>query len=105
MGWNIEYLPEAVEDLAGLDRSQRMLVLKAIQKVSQNPLPNTEGGFGKPLGSHNGINLTGYMKIKLLSQGLRVVYRLIREGEIMRVIVISVRDDGTVYRLARERIK
>ena len=46
--WKIEYLREAVEDLKKLDHSQRLQVVKAIDKVSENPLPQAEGGFGKP---------------------------------------------------------
>jgi mRNA interferase RelE/StbE len=41
---------EAVEDLKKLDNSQRVQVIKAIEKVSKNPLPQSEGGFGKVLG-------------------------------------------------------
>ena len=42
MSWKVEYLPEAEKDLKGLDGSQRNLVLKAIKKVQQNPLPVDE---------------------------------------------------------------
>ena len=52
MSWKVEYLPEAEKDLKGLDGSQRNLVLKAIKKVQQNPLPVDENGYGKPLGNH-----------------------------------------------------
>ena len=103
--WAIEYTKEAVADLKALDRTLQLLVLKAIEKVSANPLPNSEGGYGKPLGNHLSSKLAGYMKIKLLKAGLRVVYGLVREGSIMRIIIISVRDDETVYKLAQERIK
>lgn len=103
--WSIEYIPEALEDLKSLDKGQRLQVLKAIEKVSANPLPNTEGGLGKPLGSHSGNNLTGYLKIKLLRLGLRVVYKVVRENNVMRIIIISVRDDEAVYKMAKERIK
>jgi mRNA interferase RelE/StbE len=73
MNWTVEYKMEAQKDLEGLDRSQQMQVLKAIRKVSVNPLPQSEGGLGKPLGNKNNNNLTGYFKIKLRSLGLRVV--------------------------------
>ena len=45
MNWKVEYLPEAEKDLKGLDGSQRNLVLKAIKKVQQNPLPVDEQGY------------------------------------------------------------
>ena len=101
--WQVEYLKEAVEDLKGLDHSQRLHVLKAIDKVSVNPLPQSEGGYGKSLGNRNSTKLAGYLKIKLKSLGLRVVYRLVREKEAMKVIVVSARADEEVYLLAQKR--
>lgn len=105
MKWKIEYLEDARNDLKSLDNSQRIQVLKAIDKVSQNPIPNIEGGYGKPLGNKSNTNLTGYLKIKLLKLGIRVVYGLIKENGIMKIIVISVREDETVYQIAVDRIK
>ena len=76
MNWKLEYLPEAEKDLKDLNGSQRILVLKAIKKVQQNPLPVAEQGYGKPLGNHSSTNLAGLLKIKLRSAGLRIVYQL-----------------------------
>lgn len=101
--WQVEYFKEAVEDLKRLDYSQRLQVLKAIDKVSSNPLPQTEGGYGKPLGNRNNTKLAGYLKIKLKKLGLRVVYKLVRENDVMKVIVISARVDDEVYLMARKR--
>ena len=39
MNWSIKYMPEAEADFAALDGSQKILVRKAIKKVSANPLP------------------------------------------------------------------
>ena len=103
--WSVTYAKEAVNDLKSLDRSQQLQVLKAIKKVSENPLPNSEGGYGKPLGNNLTSKLTGYLKIKLVKVGLRVVYTLVRTENTMRIIIISVRDDDTVYKMAQERIK
>lgn len=41
MNWEILFHEEAIEDLKKLQSSVRKEVLKGIQKVSQNPLPNT----------------------------------------------------------------
>lgn len=49
MNWTIAFLPEAFEDLVKLDGSVKSQVLKTLQKVSQNPLPDYQGGYGKPL--------------------------------------------------------
>jgi mRNA interferase RelE/StbE len=105
MTWVIEYIKAAADDLKNLDHSQQIQVIKAIKKVSANPLPVTKGGYGKPLGSHLSGNLTGYLKIKLLKLGLRVVYRLVEDQEIMRIIIISVREDQKVYKMIQDRIK
>jgi mRNA interferase RelE/StbE len=104
VNFGIEYTDEAKADIKTLDGSQRKQVLKAMSKVSSNPLPFSEGGYGKPLGNKNGNNLTGYLKIKLRQLGIRVVYKLIREQETMKVIVVSVREDNAVYQIAADRI-
>ena len=93
MSWNVKYLPEAQDDFRKLDGSQKILVRKAIQKVCQNPLPETEGGYGKLLGNKSSTNLTGFLEIKLRGAGLRIGYQLIRQGDYMLVIVIGVRED------------
>lgn len=104
MSWQIEYLPEAVKDLKGLAGNQQLLVAKALKKVSQNPLPENEGGYGKPLGNHNETKLSGLLKIKLKSAGLRIVYQLIRTETEMRIIVIGARADDEVYQTAQKRV-
>lgn len=99
--WQIDYLPEAAADFDSLDHSQQLLVSTAIDKVSKNPLPQAEGGYGKPLRSP----LTGLLKIKLRGAGLRVVYKLERPNSCMLIVVISIRDDDVVYDLAAKRNK
>ena len=103
--WRVVTNEDVEADLRALDGSQRKEVLQSIKKVSMNPLPVSEGGYGKPLGNKNGINLTGCLKIKLLRLGIRVVYRLKRSEHDMQLIVVSVRNENTVYRAAAERLK
>lgn len=45
MRWKIEYTKEAFNDLNALDNTQQIQVIKTIKKVSENPLPKTEGGY------------------------------------------------------------
>jgi len=104
MTWKIEYIKEAQRDLQKLDPYKCRMILKAIEKTAERPLPPPDG-IGKPLGHHASSNLTGYYKIKLRDLGYRVVYSLIREGNVMKVIVISIRDDEAVYREAEKRIE
>ena len=104
MSWKVEYLPEAEKDLKGLDGSQRNLVLKAIKKVQQNPLPVDENGYGN-LSAIIAAPAFRFNEIKLRSAGLRIVYQLRRTETSMMIIVIGVRADEEVYELAQKRIR
>ena len=103
MIWSVEFLEEAEKDMKKLDHSVQIQVLKGIRKVSKNPLSAEEGGYGKPLGNKSGINLTNLMKIKFRDLGIRVVYKIERIDEVMRIIVISARKDEQVYKEAAKR--
>ena len=81
MTWQIEFLEEATNDLKKLDHSSQIQVLKGIRKVSQNPLPNFQGGYGKPLGNKS-------------------VYKLEKTETTMKIIVISARTDEQAYKEA-----
>ena len=102
MKWTVEYIKEAQKDLRKLDPYVRKLVLKAIDKTAERPLPPPDG-IGKLLGNHASSKLSGFYKIKLKNLGYRVVYDLVREGS--KIIIISVRDDEAVYKEAEHRIQ
>lgn len=95
MIWGIEFLEEAEKDMKKLDNSVRIQVMKGIKKVSSNPLPAEEGGYGK--------NLTNLMKIKFRDLGVRVVYKVERVDTVMKIIVVSARTDEQVYNEAVKR--
>ena len=101
--WALSFLPEAADDLGSLDASVRIRVLKAIEKVLTDPLPQFEGGLGKPLGKKRTYDLSGLLKIKLKADGIRVVYKLVRENDEMRIVIVGVRSDEEVYREASRR--
>ena len=105
MSWELIYLPEAEKDFNNLVFRQQVVIDKAIKQVKENPLPQDEGIYGKHLGHKRGSNLTGYLKIKLKGEELRVVYKLIRTESKMLVIVIGIREDEEVYEIAERRIK
>ena len=102
--WNIVYGADVDEDMANLDGSVRPQVLSAIRKVSQNPLPKREGGYGTELGNKDGLNLTGCLKIKLRKAGIRVVYTLERTEQDMKIVIVGIRADLDVYRRAVQRL-
>ena len=105
MNYAYWYSDEAKKDLNNFNKAQIAQIETAIIKVSANPLPQNEGGYGKPLGNKFGNNLTGLCKIVLKKMGIRVVYKLIRTETIMRIIVIAARADEEVYDIAAKRSK
>lgn len=105
MIYEVQYLPQALKDLYKLDRSQQERVIKAIKKVSMNPLPNYEGGLGKPLGVRGNSKLTGFLKIKLKKDGIRIIYKLIKINSVMYIVVIGARSNDQVYKEANKRKK
>ena len=104
MNWEVDYLPEARKDIKNLDRSKQIIVNMAIKKVKSNPLPQAEGGYGKPLGNKHGVNLTTLLKIKLRGEGLRIVYKLVRTETSMLIVVVGAREDEEVYEFAQRRL-
>ena len=100
MSWLVKFLPEAEKDFRNLTRTQQIIVRKAIAKVQENPLPQSEGGYGKPLGHKRGLDLTNLLKIKLRGAGIRVVYKLVKTESQMVVIVVGVREDEKAYEAA-----
>ncbi|MDR0918701.1 MAG: type II toxin-antitoxin system RelE/ParE family toxin [Oscillospiraceae bacterium] len=104
MNWEIIYLPEADEDLLKLDNSLRKRVKKTIINAQDKPLPISEGGKGKPLGNKFNINLTSLLELKLRGIGIRVVYKLEKVENIMKIIVIGARADEEVFIEAKKRI-
>ena len=101
--WIDVYTKEAKRDLDKLKEPRATRARKLIAKVKQNPLPFTEGGYGKPLGNKRDNDLSGLLKAKLRGDGIRVVYKLERTEHLMKIIVIGVRDDMEVYKEAARR--
>ena len=64
MSWQVEWLEEAAKDMRRLGKAEQKQVLKGIAKVSENPLPSSQGGYGKPLRNANRAHLAGLCKIK-----------------------------------------
>lgn len=101
--WKIKFSLEAENDIKRIDNSLKSQIYAGIKKVSMNPLPNTEGGYGKPLGNIDGTDLTVFFKIKYRGIGIRVVYTIVRKSEVMNIIVVSTRSDNYSYKLAEKR--
>lgn len=104
MKWTVELIKEAQKDLKRLDPYNQKIILKAISKTAERPLPPPDG-VGKPLGNHASANLSRFYKIKLRDLGYRVVYSLEIKDGVMKIIIISVRADEEVYKEAEKRIQ
>ena len=102
--WKYVFTDDCKRDLKKLSGNQKQIVIKAIDKIAANPLPFTEGGYGKPLGNKNGINLSGLYEVKLRGQNLRVIYKLEKDRMLMVNIAVSKRADFEVYKIAVSRI-
>lgn len=103
--WGLDFYPEADADFSKLDNSQKKLVIKALRKLKENPLPKSKGGYGEELRNQNGINLAGYLKLKLRGSGIRIVYDVKEEAGKSYVIVIGMREDKKVYKTAARRVE
>ena len=103
MSYKAKLSDDAKKDIKEFNPAQQRQITSAIQKVSINPLPQNEGGLGKPLGNKQGKNLTGLCKIVLMKLGVRIVYKLIRTETVMEIIVIAARADDEVYDIANKR--
>ncbi|MGX7415122.1 type II toxin-antitoxin system RelE family toxin [Aerococcus christensenii] len=104
MSYKLAFIKEALNDYQKLDGSQRILVDKALKRILLNPLPQQEGGYGKPLANRFQTKLTGLMKVKLKRSGLRIIYRLERHEYQLLVIIIGARADSQIYKEAQRRI-
>ena len=104
MSWKLVFLPEAEKDFKKLSGNERIIVVKALDKIATNPLPTNEGGYGKPLGNKQGNQLSGFFKVKIKNLGIRIVYKLIKVDEEILVVIIGARADDEVYNIAGKRI-
>lgn len=103
--WSISLTPDSQKDYKKLDGSQKAKVDAAIEKLLENPLPRAKGGYGQELGNKYGYNLAGYLKIKLRGSGIRIIYDVKEEHGKAYVIIIGMRKDEKVYKLAARRIE
>ena len=97
MNWQVEWLDEAKKDMRKLGKAEQIQVLKGIEKVRTNPLPTSQGGYGKPLRNAERTKLSRLCKIKFRDIGIRVVYKPLLRNGIMTIIVVGIRSDSDAY--------
>lgn len=95
--YEIKYHPLVEADLKQLNNSIRLEVFKKLKKIQQTP------EIGKPLGNKNNMNLTGLFKVYVAKKQVRIVYEIIENILIVKVIAIGKRESMEVYKQADER--
>lgn len=104
--WEYSLLKDAQIDFQKLDGSQKKVVIKMLEKLRENPLPKSRGGYGTPLGNDTTSgNLSGLFKLKARGFGIRIVYELVEVENRSEVIVIGMREEKEVYKTAYKRKK
>ena len=99
MSFEIQLIPEAVNDYRLLDGSIKKLVNEKIDKLIENPF------LGEALGNKNNIDLTGYYKTYVAKKAYRIVYRIVKnEVEIVEIWGIGKRDKMEIYKTVGKRI-
>lgn len=95
--YEIKYHPLVESDLKQLNNSVRLEVFKKLKKIQQTP------EIGKPLGNKNNMNLTGLFKVYVAKKQVRIVYEIIDNILVVKVIAIGKRESMEVYKQAEER--
>jgi mRNA interferase RelE/StbE len=96
--YKISFHPEAQKELLSLDGSIRIIVIKQIKKLEQFPQ------LGELLGNKHGYDLTGYRKLYANKKNIRIVYSIIEEQILVKIIAIGKREDFQVYKDANNRL-
>jgi mRNA interferase RelE/StbE len=95
--YEIKYHPLVEADLKQLNNSIRLEVFKKLKKIQQTP------EIGKPLGKKNNMNLTGLFKVYVAKKQVQIVYEIIENILVVKVIAIGKRESMEVYKQADER--
>ena len=93
--YKLRFMPEALEEWRKLDGSVQANLKKLLAKRLDNP--------HVPGGELHG-QLANCYKIKLLKQGVRLVYSVEDDHLIVTVIAVDKREDGLVYASALRRL-
>ena len=98
MTCKVVFHPEAAKELSRLDNRVKIMVLKQIKKISISPT------LGKALGSRKGLDLTGYRKLYVDRKKIRIVYKIVDQKVLIKIIAIGKREEMAAYQNAFDRI-
>jgi len=95
--YKIIYHPLVEEDLKQLNNSIRIEVFKKLEKIKISP------ELGQPLGNKNNMNLSGLRKIYVAKKQVRIVYEIIDDVLVVKIIAVGKREGMKVYKEAENR--
>ena len=95
--YEIKYHPLIEKDLKQLNNSILIEVFKKIKKIQKSP------ELGELLGNKNGMNLTGLRKMYVAKKQIRIVYEVIENIVLIKVLAIGKREDMEVYKQVAQR--
>lgn len=99
----VYFTKEALDDLSSYDKNQQEKIIALIIKRGMTGPLIKPRIIGEPLRDE----LKGLTKIQPKNMALRIVYRPVVHGEIIRMEIIAIgpRDKNKVYRLAAKRLQ
>jgi len=95
--YKIIYHPLIEEDLKRINNSILIEVFKKIEKIKQSP------ELGQLLGNKNNMNLSGLRKLYVAKKQVRIVYEIVNDILVVKVIAIGKREGMEVYKEAEKR--
>jgi mRNA interferase RelE/StbE len=84
--------PAALLELRSLDGSVRAVAAKQIAKLAKYPF------LGDPLGNKHGYDLTGCRNMYADRKRIRIVYSIVEDLVLVKIIAIGRSADNEVYR-------
>ncbi len=85
------------DDLKNLSHSVRLEVFKKFKKIQASP------ELGEALGNRKGMNLTGLRKMYVAKKQVRIVYEIVEDLILVKILVVGKREDMLVYKEATRR--
>jgi len=95
--YEVNYHPLVEQDLKKFNNSVRIEVFKKIKKIQISP------ELGEALGNKNGLNLTGLKKMYAAKKQIRIVYEIINNIVVVKVLAIGKKEGVKVYVEADKR--
>ncbi|MDQ7060833.1 MAG: type II toxin-antitoxin system RelE/ParE family toxin [Sulfurimonas sp.] len=95
--YEVKYHPLVEQDLKKINNSIHIEVFKKIKKIQVSP------ELGEALGNKNGLNLAGLKKMYVAKKQIRIVYEIVDNIVVVKVLAIGKREGMEVYIEADKR--